>query len=63
MVRFDLVGCGCLGVLALVAAIVAFFVYASTDPGPPVETTALIALATIGVIRALGVLGGRQTAS
>jgi hypothetical protein len=63
MVRFAAVGCGCLGLLALVAAVVTFFVYASTDPGPPVETAAVMAVGTIGLIRALGVLGGFRTAS
>jgi len=63
MVRFDAVGCGCLGLLTLLAAALIFVVYASTDPGPPVETAVLAVIGTIGLIRALGVLGGRKTAS
>lgn len=53
-------GCGCLALLAAVVVALIFLLYASTDPGPPIEgAAALAALALlariIGSARALGV--------
>ena len=50
-------GCGCVTAVIAVIAATIFFIYASTDPGPPVEGTVLVAIA-LGIIygyRALGV--------
>lgn len=54
-------GCGCLALIAIAIAGVIFFIYASTDAGPPVETFG-IAMAIIVAARALGVLGGQRAA-
>lgn len=54
-------GCGCLALGVLAIAGLVFFLYASTDPGPPVES-AILALAfarIIGMTRALGVRRAR----
>ncbi len=50
-------GCGCLALLLAALVGVVFFIYASTDPGPPVEgAVALAGLAGILVsYRTLGV--------
>jgi hypothetical protein len=56
-------GCGCLALLAFAVGALVFFIYASTDPGPPIESLVLGAV-TIVIVRALGVLGGpKRTAS
>ncbi len=57
-------GCGCLALLAGAVALVLFFIYASTDPGPPVEQALLLASIApiIWSVRALGVLGDRTVA-
>ncbi len=51
------VGCGCLALAIAAIVAVIFFIYASTDPGPPVEGAfALLRLAGILVVyRTLGV--------
>lgn len=51
---FCVVGCGCLAlVLAAVAAVV-FLVYASTDPGPPVEQALALGAGILVWYRARG---------
>lgn len=55
-------GCGCLALVVAAIAFIAFFIYASTDVGPPPETesasllVAAILAGIIGGARALGVL-------
>lgn len=59
-------GCGCLALLVAAIAFIVFFVYASTDVGPPPETESVLLLVAaivasiIGGARALGVLGRRR---
>ena len=49
-------GCGCVAVVVGLALAIVFLIYASTDPGPPIEGFMLIAaLATIAFDRTLGV--------
>jgi hypothetical protein len=56
-------GCGCLALLVALVAGVIFFIYASTDPGPPVEgAIAAAALATMVMNRTLGVPSRLRTA-
>ena len=50
------VGCGCVALVVGIALAIVFLIYASTDPGPPIEGFMLIAaLATIALDRTLGV--------
>jgi xanthosine utilization system XapX-like protein len=49
-------GCGCLALAVGLILGIIFFIYASTDPGPPIEGVILLAwLATIVGNRTLGV--------
>jgi hypothetical protein len=49
-------GCGCLALLVALVLGIVFFVYASTDPGPPIEGAILGGgLATMVFGRTLGV--------
>ena len=55
-------GCGCVALAVGIVAATIFLLYASTDPGPPVEEAALAAM-LLGIIvtyRALGVLRYRS---
>lgn len=55
-------GCGCLALVIAVALGIVFFIYASTDPGPPIEGIVVLAgTATIVLYRALGVPTGLRT--
>ena len=52
-------GCGCLALAVGLILGIIFFIYASTDPGPPIEGVILLAwLATIVRNRTLGVPAG-----
>ncbi len=56
-------GCGCLALVGLALAGILFFVYASTDAGPPVEPAVVAGwLGMIVLVRTLGVLGERTLA-
>jgi hypothetical protein len=49
-------GCGCVALVVAAILGIIFFIYASTDPGPPVEGAVLaLALATMVLNRTLGV--------
>jgi hypothetical protein len=49
-------GCGCAAVVIAIALGIVFFIYASTDPGPPIDGfVLLLALVTMIVDRTLGV--------
>ena len=48
-------GCGCLALLVAALAAAVFFVYASTDPGPPVEGAIALLPGILVLYRTLGV--------
>lgn len=53
-------GCGCLLLVVAAIAFIAFIVYASTDPGPPVESVALVLVLARIIGGALGVPGAKR---